>query len=44
MQKEREIDDWRSLFSRADPRLKILKVTKPRGRVISIIEAVLEET
>ena len=42
--KEREIDDWRSLFSRADPRLKIVKVTKPPGSVNSIIEAVLEES
>ncbi|KIW93077.1 uncharacterized protein Z519_05682 [Cladophialophora bantiana CBS 173.52] len=41
--KERELDDWRSLFSRADPRLKIANVIKPPGSVNSIIEAVLEE-
>lgn len=41
--KERDIEDWRSLFTKADPRLKLRKVTKPPGSVNSIVEAVLEE-
>ncbi|RMZ77383.1 hypothetical protein DV737_g4390, partial [Chaetothyriales sp. CBS 132003] len=40
--KERELDAWRSLFEKADPRLKVAKVIKPAGSVNSIIEAVLE--
>ncbi|KIW27721.1 uncharacterized protein PV07_07432 [Cladophialophora immunda] len=40
--KERDLDDWRSLFERADPRLKVAKVIKPPGSVNSILEVVLE--
>ncbi|KIX06362.1 uncharacterized protein Z518_04338 [Rhinocladiella mackenziei CBS 650.93] len=41
--KERDLDDWRNLFVKADPRLKVVKVVKPPGSVNSIIEAALEE-
>lgn len=40
--KERDIEDWQDLFTRADPRLKIRQVNKPPGSVNSIIEASIE--
>jgi 6-hydroxytryprostatin B O-methyltransferase len=41
--KERGLDDWRSLFIRGDPKLKVKKVNKPPGSVNSVIEAGLLE-
>ncbi|MCJ1382875.1 hypothetical protein MMC17_005988 [Xylographa soralifera] len=38
--KERDHDDWRLLFERADPRFKFLGVTSPPAFGLSIIEAV----
>jgi predicted secreted hydrolase len=41
--KERDLDDWRSLFTRSDPKLMMVKVSRPSGRVNSGTEAALEE-
>ena len=38
--KEREIEDWTSLFAQADPRLKLHNVIRPPGSVNSILEVV----
>jgi hypothetical protein len=40
--KEREEDDWRSLFERADPRFRYLGARKPERSQMWIIEAVWE--
>ena len=39
---EREEVQWKSLFERADARFKYLGARKPRGALLSIIEAVWE--
>ena len=41
--KEREIEDWTSLFAQADPRLKLHNVIKPPGSVNSIFEFVFDQ-
>lgn len=38
--KERATDDWKALFSAADPRFKFLGVRQPPDSNLSIIEAV----
>jgi hypothetical protein len=40
--KEREEDDWRSLFERADSRFRYLGARKPERSQMWIIEAVWE--
>jgi hypothetical protein len=40
--KERDDDDWVSLFAAADPRFKYLGHTQPEGSLMSIMEAVWE--
>ena len=37
---ERDMDEWNDLFAMANPRFKILGVTKPSGSVLSIIEVI----
>ncbi|OCL03487.1 S-adenosyl-L-methionine-dependent methyltransferase [Glonium stellatum] len=40
--KERELEDWKALFTRVDQRLKLRNVKKPVGSVNSVMEVVLE--
>ena len=40
---ERELEDWKKLFSRADPRLVLQSVATPSGSVMSVMELVLED-
>lgn len=40
--KERATDDWKALFSAADPRFKFLAVRQPTDSNLSLIEAVWE--
>ncbi|KAH9909698.1 S-adenosyl-L-methionine-dependent methyltransferase [Xylariomycetidae sp. FL2044] len=35
---ERDLSDWRALFKAADPRLRLVEVTKPPGSALSIME------
>ncbi|EPE27494.1 S-adenosyl-L-methionine-dependent methyltransferase [Glarea lozoyensis ATCC 20868] len=40
--RERELQDWETLFVKADPRFKFLGVTQPKGSKLAIIEAIWE--
>ncbi|EON68389.1 hypothetical protein W97_07647 [Coniosporium apollinis CBS 100218] len=40
--REREIEDWRALFTKSDPRLKLRNVVKPSGSVNSTMEVIFE--
>jgi 6-hydroxytryprostatin B O-methyltransferase len=40
--KEREVEEWTALLTKADPRLKIRAIERPAGSELSVIEAVLE--
>ena len=37
--KERDAEDWASLFQAADPRFKLEEISKPPGATLSIIPA-----
>ncbi|KAK3171624.1 hypothetical protein OEA41_003708 [Lepraria neglecta] len=41
--KEREVEDWRSVLQKADPRLEIKAIRRPDGSQHSVIEAVLRQ-
>jgi hypothetical protein len=41
--KEKDLDDWSSLFTRSDPKLMMGEVSRPPGSVNSGTEAALEE-
>ena len=41
--KEREVEDWRSVLQKADPRLEIKAIRRPDGSHHSVIEAVLRQ-
>ena len=41
--KEREVEDWRSVLQKADPRLEIKATRRPDGSQHSVIEAVLRQ-
>ena len=41
--KEREVEDWRRVLQRADPRLEIKVIRRPDGSQHSVIEAVLRQ-
>lgn len=41
---ERNLDDWKELFKMADPKLKLVKVTKPLGSALAVMELWLEQT
>ncbi|KAM0563080.1 hypothetical protein ACHAPJ_001926 [Fusarium lateritium] len=41
--KEREVEEWSALLTKADPRLKIRAIERPAGSELSVIEATLEE-
>ena len=41
--KERDLDEWRSLFAHADTRFKFKGITQPEGSDLALIEAVWEE-
>jgi len=40
--KEREVDEWRALLSKADPRLSIRAIERPPGSELSVIETALD--
>ena len=40
---ERDLHDWKELFARADPRLQVREVQKPKGSRLSIIEVGLDD-
>lgn len=40
--RERPLADWVKLCSDADPRLKLRRVSKPEGSVMSILEFVFD--
>jgi len=37
--KERDADEWRTLFEQADDRLKLDRISCPPGSILSVIEA-----
>jgi hypothetical protein len=37
--RERDLDEWKSLFGRADSRFHFVGVTQPEGSNLSLIEA-----
>ncbi|KAI1805960.1 S-adenosyl-L-methionine-dependent methyltransferase [Daldinia bambusicola] len=39
---ERSLDDWKELFKMADPKLKLVKVTKPLGSALAVMELQLD--
>ncbi|RGP80520.1 fusarubin cluster-methyltransferase [Fusarium longipes] len=41
--KEREVEQWTALLTKADPRLKIRAIERPAGSELSVIEASLED-
>ena len=41
--KEREVEDWRSVLQKADPRLEIKAIRRPDGSHHSVIEVVLRQ-
>lgn len=41
--KERDLEDWKSLFAQASPKLKLLNTKTPPGSVYSILELEQEE-
>ena len=41
--KEREVEDWRRVLQRADPRLEIKAIRRPDGSQHSVIEAALTQ-
>lgn len=41
---ERDLQDWKDLFHQADPMLKLVKLTKPLGSALAIMELWLEQT
>ncbi|OAL35849.1 hypothetical protein AYO20_04755 [Fonsecaea nubica] len=40
---ERDEGEWRRLFAETDSRLKLIKIRKPTGSALSLLEVVLEE-
>ena len=38
--RERDADEWRSLFAEADPRFKFQGVKQPKGSNLAIMEAI----
>ncbi|KAI1770065.1 S-adenosyl-L-methionine-dependent methyltransferase [Hypoxylon cercidicola] len=40
---ERDLEDWKELFHRADPNLKLVNVTKPLGSALTVMELRLEQ-
>ncbi len=41
--KEREVEDWRNVLQKADPRLEIKAIRRPDGSHHSVIEAILRQ-
>ncbi|KAI1466694.1 S-adenosyl-L-methionine-dependent methyltransferase [Daldinia caldariorum] len=41
---ERSLDGWKELFKMADPKLKLVKVTKPLGSALAVMELRLDQT
>ena len=41
--REREVEDWRSVLQKADPRLEIKAIQRPDGSQHSVIEAILRQ-
>lgn len=41
--RERDLDEWKSLFVQADARFKFKGVTQPEGSTLALIEASWEE-
>ncbi|KAI1481752.1 S-adenosyl-L-methionine-dependent methyltransferase [Daldinia eschscholtzii] len=41
---ERNLDDWKELFKMADPKLQLIKVTKPLGSALAVMELQLDQT
>ncbi|KAG4255282.1 hypothetical protein FPRO04_03815 [Fusarium proliferatum] len=41
---EREVEEWKALLTKADPRLKIQAIERPAGSELSVIEAMLDES
>lgn len=39
---ERDLEDWKELFHKADPGLKLVNVTKPLGSALAVMELRLE--
>jgi len=37
--RERDVDDWKSLFNRVDSRFQYVGVTQPEGSNLALIEA-----
>jgi len=40
---ERDLEGWKALFAKADKRLKLQRITTPRGSAHSLMELVLDE-
>ena len=36
---ERDAEEWRELFKRADPRFKFIGITQPQGSALVLVEA-----
>lgn len=41
--KERDLDEWKGLFTRADTRFKFKGITQPEGSNLALLEAIWEE-
>ncbi|KAI0835211.1 S-adenosyl-L-methionine-dependent methyltransferase [Hypoxylon sp. FL0890] len=41
---ERDLGDWKELFKMADPKLRLVNVTKPLGSALAVMEIRLEQT
>ncbi|KAG4217375.1 hypothetical protein PC116_g34144 [Phytophthora cactorum] len=41
---ERNLDGWKELFKMADPKLQLIKVTKPLGSALAVMELQLDQT
>ena len=39
---ERDLEEWHSLFSLADPRLKLVNITRSPGSALSVMELALD--
>jgi len=35
---ERDVEEWRELFEKADPRFKFVGITQPQGSALALIE------
>ena len=42
--KERDLDDWKSLFAATDPRLRLVGLVQPFGSTMSVLEVVMDRT